>query len=178
MDNAKQNHGGEQAPQRFRPIVGTLAFIKSPDGESVLMVHRTFKDSDENLGKWNGVGGKVERGESVEEGMRREIMEETGLKVESMRFRGTVIWRDFGPKKEDWLGFVFVVDKFSGEPFAANDEGALSWVKIGDIPSLPMWKGDALFLPMVFDADPRPFHGFMRYDGEEPVDWRVSRTEP
>jgi len=160
---------------RLTPIVGTLAFIKSPDGDSVLMVHRTFRETDENLGKWNGVGGKVERGEGVAEGMVREIREETGLEVQSMRLRGTVVWNDFGPKREDWLGFVFVVDRFAGTPFPKNEEGPLAWVKIRDIPSLPMWKGDALFLPMVFDDDPRPFHGFMRYEGDEPADWRFSR---
>lgn len=160
---------------RLRPIVGTLAFIRSPDGGSVLMVHRTFRETDENIGKWNGVGGKVERGEGVAEGMVREIREETGLTVESMRLRGTVLWNDFGPKREDWLGFVFVVDRFSGTPFQSNEEGPLAWVKIADIPSLPMWKGDALFLPMVFDDDERPFHGFMRYDGDEPAEWRFTR---
>ena len=165
--------GGTNGTAKFRPIVGTLAFIKSPDGRKVLMVHRTFKETDENLGKWNGVGGKVERGEGVEEGMRREIKEETGLDVVEMRLRGTLVWNDFGPKREDWLAFVFVVDKFEGEPFEANEEGRLSWVAIDDIPSLPMWKGDALFLPLVFDGDERPFHGFMRYDGDEPVEWRV-----
>lgn len=161
--------------QPFRPIVGTLAFIKSEDGRKVLMVHRTFKEKDENLGKWNGIGGKVERGESVEECMRREIMEETGLEVLEMRMRGTVVWKDFGPKREDWLAFVFVVERFSGTPFEASDEGRLSWVAIEDIGSLPMWKGDALFLPMVFDDDARPFHGYMRYDGDEPAEWRCSR---
>lgn len=160
-------------PSKFRPIVGTLAFIKSPDGKKVLMVHRTFKETDENLGKWNGVGGKVERGESVEEGMRREIKEETGLDAVEMRLRGTLVWNDFGPKKEDWLAFIFVVDKFEGQPFESNEEGRLSWIATEDIPTLPMWKGDALFLPMVFDDDERLFHGFMRYEGDEPAEWRV-----
>ncbi|MBR0055902.1 MAG: 8-oxo-dGTP diphosphatase [Kiritimatiellae bacterium] len=160
---------------RLSPIVGTLAFILSPDRTSVLMVHRTFKETDENLGKWNGVGGKVERGESVTDCMRREIREETGLDALSMRLRGTIVWNDFGPRREDWLGFVFVVDSFSGSPFPASDEGPLSWVPVGDIPSLPMWKGDALFLPMVFDDDPRPFHGVMRYDGDNPAEWHFSR---
>lgn len=175
MENANATSGGEPllAKRKFRPIVGTLAFIMSEDRQSVLMVHRTFKDGDVNKGKWNGIGGKVEIGESVEEGMRREIREETGLDVVEMRLRGTIVWQDFGPKKEDWLAIIFVVDKFSGTPFEASDEGRLSWVRVEEIPSLPMWKGDALFLPHVFGGDGRPFHGFMRYDGDEPVEWRI-----
>ena len=58
---------------------------------------------------------------------------------------------------------------------AENEEGSLSWQPLDALGSLPMWKGDRLFLPMVFDGDPRPFHAFMRYDGEEPADWRCTR---
>lgn len=160
---------------RPRPIVGTLAYVLSPDRGKVLLVHRTYRESDENLGKWNGIGGHLERGEDAAACMKREILEETGLRVRSMSLRGTVVWEDFGPKKEDWLGFVFLVDAFEGEPFADNDEGTLSWVPLSGIGSLPMWKGDRLFLPMVFDGDPRPFHAYMRYEGDEPADWRCTR---
>ncbi|MGI6496121.1 MAG: NUDIX hydrolase [Kiritimatiellia bacterium] len=163
------------APRRHQPIASTLAYILSPDGKRVLLVHRTFRKDDDNLGKYNGIGGKIERNEDVASGMTREIREETGLEVVSMRLRGTIAWADFGPKKEDWLAFVFVVDAFRGEPFARNEEGTLSWVPLETMGSLPMWKGDRLFLPMVFDDDPRPFHGFMRYEGEEPVEWHVTR---
>lgn len=160
---------------RPRPIVGTLAYILSPDRKRVLLVHRTYRKTDENLGKYNGVGGHLERGEDVAACMVREIREETGLEVRSMRLRGTVVWADFGPNKEDWLGFVYLVEDFDGEPFGDNEEGSLSWEPLDRLGDLPMWKGDRLFLPMVFDDDPRPFHGFMRYDGDEPADWRFTR---
>ncbi len=174
MDDSRQPE--TPAPRaRHRPIVGTLGFILSPDRERVLMVHRTYRKTDENLGKYNGVGGHLERGEDVAACMTREIREETGLEVVSMQLRGTVCWSDFGPDKEDWLGFVFLVDGWRGEPFADNEEGTLSWQRIDRLGELPMWKGDRLFLPLVFDGDPRPFHGWMRYDGDEPADWRVSR---
>lgn len=160
---------------KFKPIASTLAYILSPDKKRVLLVHRTFKESDDNLGKYNGIGGKVERGESVSEGIKREIREETGLEVSSMSLRGTIIWTDFGPKKEDWLAFIFIVDGFEGTPFELNDEGTLSWVDIDKLEELPMWKGDRLFLPLIFDNDPRQFHGHMRYDGDEPIEWNFDR---
>ena len=172
MDETKS---GAAPKPRPRPIVGTLAYILSPDRSKVLLVHRTYRESDENLGKWNGVGGHLERGEDAAACMTREIFEETGLRVRSMSLRGTVVWEDFGPKKEDWLGFVFLVDSFEGEPFADNDEGTLSWQPVDSLDRLPMWKGDRLFLPMVFDGDPRPFHAYMRYEGDEPADWRCTR---
>lgn len=161
---------------RPRPILGTLAYILSEDGKSTLLVHRTYRETDENLGKYNGVGGHVERGEDIAACMKREILEETGLTVESMRMRGTMVWADFGPSKEDWLGFIFVVDKWSGTPFADNEEGTLSWERIDSLDSLPMWKGDRLFLPLVFSQDPRQFHGYMRYEGDEPRDWHCEFT--
>ena len=117
-------------PERHRPIVGTLGYVLSPDRERVLMVHRTYRKSDENLGKYNGVGGHLERGEGVAECMRREILEETGLRVTSMSLRGTICWSDFGPNKDEWLGFVFLVDGVEGEPFADNEEGTLSGERI------------------------------------------------
>ncbi len=158
---------------RFRPIASTLAYILSPDKRKVLLVHRTFKDDDENLGKYNGIGGKLERGESMTEGMVREIREETGLTVKEMHLAGTIIWNDFGPKREDWLAFVFVVESFDGTPYESNEEGTLSWEDIDKLETLPMWKGDRLFLPLVFRDNKEPFHIFMRYDGDDPVECRI-----
>ena len=159
---------------RHRPVVGTLGYILSPDRKKVLLVHRIFRKNDDQIGKYNGVGGKLERNEEIFEGMAREIREETGLEVKRMRLRGTIAWADFGPKVEDWLGFVFVVDEFSGEPYTENEEGTLRWEDVNRMDELPMWKGDRLFLPLVFSDDPRQFHGYMRYEGDEPAEWRYT----
>jgi len=158
-----------------QPIASTLGFILSEDRRSVLMVHRTYRGTDENFGKYNGIGGKLERDEDVAAGMMREVTEETGLRVTSMLLRGTLCWADFGPEKRDWLAFVFLIDGFSGTTFTHNEEGPLSWIPIAELDALPMWGGDKLFLPMVFDDDPRLFHGFMRYAGETPAEWRYTR---
>ena len=93
-----------------------------------------------------------------------------------MTLRGTLCWADFGPKKQDWLAFVFLIDGFTGTPIVENEEGSLHWVPLEAISELPMWQGDKLFLPLVFDGDPRTFHGFMRYEGEIPVEWRYMRS--
>ncbi|GAE67625.1 mutator MutT protein [Cutibacterium acnes JCM 18909] len=58
------------------PILTTLGFVMHPDGERVLMVHRIARPGDEQLGKYNGLGGKVEPGEDVVAGMKRELREE------------------------------------------------------------------------------------------------------
>ncbi|MFN4174892.1 MAG: NUDIX hydrolase [Parachlamydiaceae bacterium] len=160
---------------KYTPIVGTLGYILSPDKEKVLMVHRNLRPDDAHFGKYNGLGGKLERDEDVFSGMKREIFEETGLICEKMTLRGTINWTNFGPKGEDWLGFIFLIEAFKGEPFKSNNEGNLDWVEIQKISTLPMWEGDRHFLPLVFDNDPRPFHGYMPYDKERSLSWSFTR---
>jgi 8-oxo-dGTP diphosphatase len=159
----------------YTPILATLGYVLSPDGTQVLMVHRTARPGDQQLGKYNGLGGKLEPHENVMAGMRRELQEEAGIEVTAMRLRGTLSWPGFGTAGEDWFGFIFVIDAFVGTPPAANAEGTLEWVPRERLPDLPMWEGDRHFLPLVFDDDPRPFHGVMPYDGGRPVSWTVHR---
>ena len=63
----------------YTPIVATLGYVLSPDGREVLMVHRNARPDDHQLGKYNGLGGKIEPDEDVLAGMRREIHEEAGI---------------------------------------------------------------------------------------------------
>ena len=80
-----------------------------------------------------------------------------------------------GRQGEDWLGFIFVVDRFEGQPPARNVEGDLEWVALDTLDTLPLWEGDRHFLPLVFDGDPRPFHGVMPYRDGRMLSWRFSR---
>ncbi len=159
----------------YMPIIGTLGYILSPGRDKVLLVHRNARKEDHHLGKYNGLGGKMEPGESVLACMSREILEESGLKCRQMTLRGTVNWPGFGPEGEDWLGFIFLITSFTGTPVAKNEEGELAWHLLKDISSLPMWEGDRFFLPLVFDDDPRPFHGHMPYRDGCPLSWEYSR---
>ena len=159
----------------YTPIVATLGYVLSPDRRRVLMVHRNARPDDHQLGKYNGLGGKIERDEDVVACMRREIREEAGIECESMQLRGTISWPGFGRNGEDWLGFVFVIDGWSGTPLESNPEGTLEWVEIERIPGLPLWDGDRQFLPLVFDGDPRAFHGVMPYRDGKMQSWSWSR---
>ena len=67
----------------------TLCYIENPAGE-YLMLHRVKKENDCNHDKWIGVGGKFEDGESPEECVLRETLEETGLTLTDYRYRGIV----------------------------------------------------------------------------------------
>lgn len=151
----------------------TLAYIVR-DG-NVLLCHRIARDDDMQRGKYNGVGGHMERDEDPVTCVRREIAEETGLHVEAPTLRGTIGWPGFGVNGEDHFAFVFRVDDSVGEPFADNDEGTLSWHSVDRLDVLPMWEGDRLFLPYVFDADPTLFHIVIPYDGGRPTGCTVVR---
>ena len=160
----------------YTPIIGTLGYILSPDRSQVLMVHRNARADDEHLGKYNGLGGKLEPDEDVLAGMRREIREEAGIDCTSLHLRGTISWPGFGKHGEDWLGFVFVIDAFTGTPLERNPEGTLEWVSRERILDLPLWEGDRHFLPLVFDDDPRVFHGVMPYRDGRMLSWAYSRA--
>lgn len=159
----------------YTPIVATLGYVLSPDRSRVLMVHRNARADDHHLGKYNGLGGKLEPHEDVATCMRREIHEEAGIHCLEMQLRGTISWPGFGRRGEDWLGFLFVITRFEGTPPPRNPEGDLEWVEIARVPELPLWEGDRQFLPLVFDADPRPFHGVMPYRDGRMVSWSYSR---
>ena len=76
----------------YTPIVATLGYVLSPDGRDVLLVHRNARADDTHLGKYNGLGGKLEPDEDVIAGMRREIHEEAGIDCEQLSLRGTISW--------------------------------------------------------------------------------------
>lgn len=159
----------------YTPIVATLGYVLSADRTRVLMIHRNARPGDQHLGKYNGLGGKLEPDEDVVAGMRREIHEEAGIECTAMQLRGTISWPGFGKQGEDWLGFIFIIDGFTGTPLQSNAEGNLEWIALHDLHTLPMWEGDRQFLPMVFDHDPRPFHGVMPYKDGRMQSWSYSR---
>ncbi len=172
----------------FTPIVGTLAYLWDQQNDRVLMVRRDARPDDDHFGKVNGLGGKLELDEDVVAGVRRELHEEAGVTLDTLQLRGTITWSSFGPRDEDWMGFIFLVTSWTGTPPQSNEEGALEWIErtrlisacdedptVRDRANLPMWAGDRYFLPLVFDEDPRAFHGTMPYDGDRPKDWTYER---
>jgi 8-oxo-dGTP diphosphatase len=109
------------------------------------MIHRVKKANDMHEGKWNGLGGKLNPGESPEECAVREIFEESGLRVHNPQLKGFLTFPAFS-LDEDWYVFVYVVEDFDGE-LIDSAEGILRWVDNPDLPALNLWEGDPIFLP-------------------------------
>ena len=159
----------------YTPILATLAYIMSPDGQRVLMIHRNARPDDLHYGKYNGLGGKLEANEDVVTGVRREIREEAGVEVDQLTLRGTVSWPGFAGD-EDWFAFIFRIESWSADPTMANHEGSLQWVPVAQLQELNLWDSDRLWLDMVFDDDPRPFHGIAPYESGVMVSWSFVRV--
>ena len=96
----------------FTPILATLGYVLSADGADVLLVHRNRRPDDLHFGKYNGLGGKLEANEDIVAGMRSR--EEAGIECSSLHLRGTISWPGFGKHGEDWFGFIFLIDEWTG----------------------------------------------------------------
>lgn len=112
------------------------------------MVHRVKKAQDMHRGKWNGLGGKFEAGETPEECAVREIREESGLEVSGLTLKGILTFPGFA-NDEDWYAFVFVAQAIGITTIESN-EGYLKWVPRDELLHLNLWEGDHIFLPWVF----------------------------
>jgi 8-oxo-dGTP diphosphatase len=160
----------------YTPILATLGYLLTPDKSEVLLIHRNRRPEDPHFGKYNGLGGKLDPGEDIVAGMKREILEEAGLECLNLQLRGTISWPGFGKNGEDWFGFLFLIDRWQGTPLQANAEGTLAWVPVEKILQLPLWEGDPYFLPLFFDPTIPQFHGVMPYREGKPVGWSYHVT--
>lgn len=110
----------------------TICFCKA--GDKILMLHR---NRPPNQFLWNGVGGKIKDGESIEESVRREVLEETGLDIQNAsetRFVGVVSWTGARDPNNENRGMYAYVVEFSETAATIDsretDEGKLEWKPI------------------------------------------------
>ena len=142
----------------------TLCYLER--GDEYLMLHRTKKKNDENHDKWIGVGGKFEAGESPEDCMHREILEETGLTVTDYRYRGIVTF--VSDIYETEYMHLFTVTDWMGEAREC-DEGELAWIKKQKLFDLTLWQGDRIFLKLL--QEDVPFFSLkLTYRGDELIE--------
>ncbi|MBN2385892.1 MAG: 8-oxo-dGTP diphosphatase [Anaerolineales bacterium] len=142
------------------PILATLCYLKH--NHRTLMIHRNKKPDDIHAGKWNGLGGKLEAGESPEECVLREVREESGLEIRDPHLGGLLLFPGF--KGNDWYVFVFTACDFRGE-LSDSPEGHLAWILDEEFSSLPLWPSDRIFLPWLEAG--RFFSAKFIYQGDE-----------
>ena len=129
--------------------LATLCYVIDKEENKTLMLHRIKKENDYHEGKWNGLGGKFEQGESPEECAIREVEEESGLKMIEPKMQGFITFPLFDGK-DDWYVFVFTSHKFEGKQIDSN-EGVLEWIPNNKVTSLNLWDGDKIFMGWLYD---------------------------
>ena len=154
-------------PNQVAMKLATLCYVRH-EGRT-LMVHRIKKQNDMHQGKWNGLGGKLEAGETPEECARREIREESGLSVRRLALKGFLTFPGFA-NDEDWYAFVFTAEEFTGE-LIDSPEGVLRWVNDAELFDLDLWDGDRMFIPWL--DHPGFFSGKFVYKNGQFVDYDV-----
>lgn len=141
------------------PRLTTLCYAERED--AYLMLHRVKKENDVNKDKWIGIGGHFEAGESPEECIRREAMEEAGLTLQNLRFRGIVTFCFKKPETpenaeewDDWEYMCLFTATVEDEHFVECNEGELEWVKKDRIEKLNLWEGDKMFFQLLAKEAP------------------------
>ena len=142
-------------------IETTLCYVEQ-DGK-YLMLYRNKKRNDPNAGKWIGVGGKLEPGETREACLLREVREETGLELTEYAYRGRIFFLPDTWEAE--IMYLYTATGFQGELKKDCPEGELRWVKVEDIPSLNLWEGDHYFLKELLSGTPE-MEMELRYHGD------------
>lgn len=123
-------------------MLSTLIYLEN-DLNQYLMLHRTKKANDINHGKWIGIGGKFEYGESPMECLEREVIEESGQALSTTVFRGVVTF--IYANQEPMYIFLYT-GKLENDEVGETREGDLAWVDKDKIFDLTLWEGDRIFL--------------------------------
>ncbi len=127
----------------------TLGFLIRDSSVLLAMKKRGF-----GVGKWNGVGGKLEINEDPESAMKREAYEEIGIEILSFRTAGTITFYDSGNvdyKKKALKVYLYLIDKWEGTP-KESEEMTPKWFDINSIPFENMWDDDKYWLKLVLSG--------------------------
>lgn len=162
------------AKTTMNTTITTLCYMEWDD--KYLMLHRVKKQTDVNKGKWIGVGGKLELGESPEECLLREVREETGFVLTEFRYRGLITFV-YADKAPEYI-FTYTSREFDMPEAAANaasrlpvpecDEGIFDWVdKDRILTDLELWEGDRYMLDYLLKDRREPFSLKLCYDEQD-----------
>ena len=142
------------------------------------MLYRNRKPDDPNEGKWLGIGGKIEPGESPDDCNAREVFEETGLILKSAHFHGIIRFRATTYEDEDMYLYsssdFIPADAKAAAVFESSgtydlpycSEGELAWIPTDKLLSLPMWEGDRAFVERLIRGD-KDISMTLQYEGEK-----------
>ncbi len=138
----------------------TLAVITQDDRILLGMKKRGFGE-----GKWNGFGGKVMAGETIEDAARREVREEAGIEVIDLKKSGLIDF-EFKGNPEILEVHIFYANDFHGQ-ITESDEMKPQWYQIDEIPFDLMWADDRHWMPLLLAG--KKFRGKFLFDGMDTI---------
>jgi len=116
-------------------------------------------------GRWNGFGGKLEPGESIEAAARREMQEESGVELIDMEKFGIVEF-EFVGNPEILEVHIFKANNFLGE-LVESEEMRPQWFHVDEIPFADMWPDDKYWLPLILAG--KKFTGKLLFADQDTV---------
>lgn len=137
--------------------ITTLSIIEDGDRALLAMKKRGFGE-----GWWNGYGGKIHAGETIDEAMVRELEEESGIVAKKYKERAVIEFFFQGTDKEVEM-HVYEVTEYEGQP-VETEEMAPKWFLKNDIPYDKMWPADRNWMPLFFEG--KDFSGRAVFNGE------------
>ena len=143
----------------------TLCYIEQ--NQSYLMLYRNKKEKDPNEGKWIGLGGKIEPGETPDECVVREVFEEAGVVLTSYTYRGLIHFVSDVFEDEDM--YLYTATGYTGTIRSDCAEGTLKWIPKEEVNGLTLWEGDRVFLQYLLE-DRMDLCLTLRYQGETLVE--------
>jgi 8-oxo-dGTP pyrophosphatase MutT (NUDIX family) len=152
----------------------TLIYLYRPEEKQILLAMKKRRFGE---GKWNGVGGKLEPGESIYDGAMREAREEIEIEIEEGDLRKMAELEFSFQDNEEWdqRVSVFLVEKWHGDP-AETEEMKPEWHSIDNLPKA-MWVTDKYWLPRILHGE--KLHGeiILTKTGDEFIDMKIDVIE-
>lgn len=141
----------------MEPKLLTLCMLREGDKLLLGMKKRGFGE-----GWWNGFGGKLHDGESLEQAAFRELKEESGIQAKSVKKKG-ILQFDFVDDNKRLEVHVFQVVEYLGEP-VESEEMKPQWFPVDQLPFEKMWPDDIHWLPIFLEG--HLFRGYFSFDKE------------
>lgn len=115
-------------------------------------------------GKWNGFGGKIEKGETPEKAAARELEEECGLCVKVNDLEKVAVLKFYFNKNPVFLMHTYIVRNWKGEPVESN-EMIPQWHSLREVPYNEMWKADSIWMEKILSGERVSAHVYFKIEG-------------
>ena len=163
--------------RNYNSTIVSLGYLTNPEKTRTMLLYHNANMNDYSYGKYNGYSTHVQTNESSYEAFCRAVLEQTNLTVRQAQFRGSVHWPHFKDPYKSFFAQIFLCSDYEGIPLQFNNLGQNRWLTVTEVlrGDVPVWDGDKHFLPMVFDDNKMPFHGYMPYEKGVPRGWFFQR---